>query len=156
MSVKNIKKYIENALVCFDIKSEIKKDALEEILEIAHKKGIEVDRDKVIENIYKKENIITSGIGYGVAFPHTYVDNIKDEIIIFATSKKGINYNSIDNKPVHLIIMFLTPKEQSNQYLSHISIFAKVSHYTMYVVKLLEADNEKDFKNELITLVESQ
>ncbi len=153
--LKAIKKYIDNAYVYLDIKSNNKEDALKEILLDLKKKGINLDTNNIITNIYKKEGISSSGLGYGVAFPHTYTEDINDEMIIFATSKKGLTYNSIDNKPVHLLIMFLTPKAQSGQYLEHLSILAKVSHFAMHVVLLLEAKTEEQFKKEIITFIEN-
>ncbi len=151
----NIKKYIDNAHVYLDIKADNKKDLLDEILNNVNASGMKLDIDKIIENIYKKESLGTSGLGYGVAFPHTYTEDVDDEKIIFATSKKGIIYNSLDDKPVHLIIMFLTPQSQSSQYLSHLSMLAKITHLAMHVVLLNEAKTEKEFKKTLECLVDN-
>lgn len=154
-AVKSIKKCIESSYVFLDLDSNTKDEAISEMLIKAESKGLRINIAEIIEAVYKKERILTSGLGYGVAFPHTPTDDVKEETIIFGVSKNGIDYSSLDKKPVHLLIMFLTPSISSEQYLSHLSMFTKISRLTMYIVLLIESKTEEEFKNKMVTLVDN-
>lgn len=154
-AVKSIKKCIESSHVFLNLKSITKDEAISEMLIKAESNGLRINITEIMEAIYKKEKILTSGLGYGVAFPHTPTDEVKEETIIFGVSRNGIEYSSLDKKPVHLLIMFLTPTVSSEQYLSHLSMFTKISRLTMYVVLLIESKTEEEFKSKMITLIDN-
>lgn len=152
---KNLKHYIEKSFVVLDLDANTKDEAISELLIKSEKEGLRINVTSVMQDIYKKEVIVTSGLGYGVAFPHTPTNEVSDETIIFGVSKKGVDYSSLDRKPVHLFIMFLTPVSSSQQYLSHLSVFTKVSKLSMYVVLLIESKTETEFKRTMIELIEN-
>ncbi len=150
----NIKKYIEKSQIYLGIDAKDKDSFIRKILSNLKEEGVPIDDEKILEGINKKESIGTSALGYGVAFPHTYTDSVQDAMIIFATSKQGIIFDSVDSKPVHLAIMFITPKSQSTQYLGHLSILAKVVHLPMHVVVLAGSKTEKEFRENILSLID--
>ncbi len=152
----NIKKYIEKSHVYLNVRAKDKDSFIKKILSNLKNDGVKIEDENIITGINKKESISTSALGYGVALPHTYTDMVQDQIIIFATSKEGVIFDSVDSKPVHLVIMFITPKSQSSQYLNHLSVLAKVVHYPMHVVTLIEPKTPESFKEKLISLIETQ
>ena len=146
-------KIIESSYILLNLKASNKEEAISEMLIYAESKGLRINIDKTINFMYKKEEIITSGLGYGVAFPHIRTSEVKEDKLIFALSKEGINYYALDKKPVHLLNMFLTPVGKSEKYLNLLSLFTKVSRLSMYTVLLLESENEEEFKNKLLSMV---
>ncbi len=150
----NIKKYIENSHIYLDIDAEDKDSFIKKILSNLKDDGVDIPDEEILIGINKKESIGTSALGYGVALPHTYTDAVEEQIIIFATSKKGVIFDSVDSKPVHLAIMFITPKGQSKQYLQHLSVLAKISHLHMYVVLLVEAQTEDEFREKMLSFLD--
>lgn len=153
--VKNLKSYIEKSFIFLNLDADTKEEAISELLIKSEKEGLRINITNVMQDIYKKESIVTSGLGYGVAFPHTVTKEVSDEIIIFGVSKKGVDYNSLDKKPVHLFVMFLTPASSSKQYLSHLSVFTKISKLSMYVVLLIESKTKEEFKKVIIDLIDN-
>ena len=137
ISLKEVSKIIESSYVLLNLKAKNKEEAISEMLIYAESKGLRINIDKTIKFMYKKEEIITSGLGYGVAFPHVRTSEVEENELIFAVSKKGLNYYALDNKPVHLLTMFLTPIGKNEKYLNLLSIFIKVSRFSMYAVLLL-------------------
>ena len=153
ISLNEVTKIIEGSYILLNLKAENKEEAISEMLIYAESKGLRINIDKTINFMYKKEEIITSGLGYGVAFPHVRTSEVEEDKLIFAVSKEGLNYYALDNKPVHLLAMFLTPAGKNEKYLNLLSIFTKVSRLSMYTVLLLESRKEEEFKNKLITMV---
>lgn len=150
---KNIKHCIEKSYVFLDLNSKTKEEAISEMLIRAEEKGLRININTILEKIYKKEKIMTSGLGYGVAFPHTPTDEVEQETLIFGISKEGIDYSSLDKKPVHLLIMILNPESDTEIYLSHLSIFTKISRLTMYIVLLIESKTEQEFKTTILDVI---
>ncbi len=143
ISLNEVEKYIRESY---------KDEAISEMLIYSEASGLRINISQIIESMYKKEDIISSGLGYGVAFPHVRTSQVEDNNIIFAISKKGLNYSAIDKKPVHLLTMFLTNKNSNDKYLKLLSLFTKISRMSMYLVVLLESKTIEEFKNKLINI----
>lgn len=153
ISLNEVTKIIEDSYILLNLKAANKEEAISEMLIYAESKGLRINIDRTINFMYKKEEIITSGLGYGVAFPHVRTSEVEENKLIFAISKTGLNYYALDNKPVHLLTMFLTPIGKNEKYLNLLSLFTKVSRLSMYTVLLLESRKEEEFKKKLITMV---
>ncbi|MEI0491566.1 PTS sugar transporter subunit IIA [Brachyspira intermedia] len=152
ISLNDVEKYINNSYVILDLKADNKEEAISEMLIYSEANGLRINIAQIIESMYKKEDIISSGLGYGVAFPHVRTNQVEDNDIIFAVSKKGLNYSALDKKPVHLLTMFLTNKNSNEKYLGLLSLFTKISRMSMYPVVLLESKTIEEFKGKLIEI----
>jgi nitrogen PTS system EIIA component len=85
----------------------------------------------------EREELGSTGIGGGIAIPHGKLNLVENIIIGFGLSKKGIEYDSLDNKPVHIFFLLLTPDNSTG---GHLKVLAQIS-------KLLKMD---EFKNRLV------
>ena len=153
MSLNEILDNVKKSYIMLDLKANSKQEAISEMLIYAESNGLRINISKTIECMFKKENIISSGLGYGVAFPHLRTKEVQENELIFAISKLGINYYALDQKPVHLLTMFLTPIDKSDKYLQLLSLMTKISKLSMYTVLLLESKTQEEFKNKLSDMV---
>ena len=153
MSLNEILDDIKKSYIILDLKANNKQEAISEMLIYAESNGLRINISKTIECMFKKENIISSGLGYGVAFPHLRTKEVQENELIFAISKQGINYYALDQKPVHLLTMFLTPIDKSDKYLQLLSLMTKISKLSIYTVLLLESKTQEEFKNKLSDMV---
>lgn len=153
MSLNEILDDIKKSYIILDLKANNKQEAISEMLIYAESNGLRINISKTIECMFKKEDIISSGLGYGVAFPHLRTKEVQENELIFAISKTGINYYALDQKPVHLLTMFLTPIDKSDKYLQLLSLMTKISKLSMYTVLLLESKTQEEFKNKLSDMV---
>lgn len=98
-----------------DIKAKTKEDAVDELV-LMVKKG--ADAELLSSTLLKREELGSTGIGRGIAIPHCrslIVDKLE---IAVGRSSKGINFTSIDKKPVHIIFLVVAPpQDPENQYL---------------------------------------
>lgn len=72
-----------------------------------------------------REETMSTGIGFGIAIPHASCDSVKEVTACFARSKKGVDFESLDEKPVHYIVLFLVPKDQFQTHLRTLAAIAK-------------------------------
>jgi len=114
--------------VILDLKATDRWVAIEELVNIlVAKKYIEAwRRESVIQAVNNREKTMSTGIGFGIAIPHASTDAITKVTAIFARSPHGINFFSLDNQPVKIIVLFLVP---AGQYQQHLKTLASISRF---------------------------
>jgi mannitol/fructose-specific phosphotransferase system IIA component (Ntr-type) len=80
----------------------------------------------ILTSLKAREDQVSTGIGSGVAIPHTFSDVLEDVIAIFGRSKKGIDFQALDQGPVHLIVLFIVPRKDYPLHLRTLAAIAKM------------------------------
>jgi mannitol/fructose-specific phosphotransferase system IIA component (Ntr-type) len=83
-------------------------------------------RDAVVAVVKKREASMSTGIGFGIGIPHASTDLIDQVVAAFGRSRKGIQFDALDNQPVHLVTLFLVPQGQFQRHLHTLAGIAKV------------------------------
>ena len=135
---------IKEDRVILNLKSLTKKDAIKEMAEHFKQLGLVEDKDKFIEKILERESIESTGIGEGIAIPHARCDSVKELSVVFARSEQGVEFDSIDGKPVHLIFMIGAPQDVKKEYLQTIAKIARLLKTRHYKEDLLKAKTVKE------------
>ena len=82
-------------------------------------------REDAIAVLRHREENISTGIGFGLAIPHASCDSVTEVTACVGRSKAGIDFESLDGKPVHIILLFLVPKDQLQTHLRTLAAIAK-------------------------------
>jgi PTS system nitrogen regulatory IIA component len=82
----------------------------------------------------EREALGSTGIGGGIAIPHGKLNGVESVTVGFGLSRKGIEYDSLDDKPVHIFFLLLTPENSTG---GHLKVLAQIS-------KLLKMDHFKE------------
>jgi mannitol/fructose-specific phosphotransferase system IIA component (Ntr-type) len=106
-----------------DVEGKTKEAAFTELLELIMVDHPEYDRNELYAAINSRENKMSTGIGSGIAVPHGYCRSISAITGAIGISKAGIDYDSLDHKPVHLMFM-LVMGEASQE--SHLRVLNEV------------------------------
>ena len=85
-------------------------------------------RDSIAAAVKKRESSMSTGVGFGIGIPHASTDLVHDVVGVLGRSKKGINFDSLDNQPVHLVVLFLVPQGQFQKHLHTLANIAKLLH----------------------------
>ena len=101
--------------------SENKYDAIEELAQVFSNSGVCKDVKVLISALHEREEIMSTGIGWGMAIPHAKLDSINEMAFAIGISKKGIEFDSLDGNPVHLIILVAAGEDQHKDYLRLLS-----------------------------------
>jgi len=129
-----------------------KKEALYLLTTLASEHKIITDTEKVYQKLIEREQMISTGLGNGIAIPHmrnpsSLVTN--GPKIVIGLSKKGLSYASSDNQPVHLIFLILTDSE-----LVHLRIMAKLAQMIRkknMASKLLKAETPQKIFQQIVS-----
>jgi mannitol/fructose-specific phosphotransferase system IIA component (Ntr-type) len=91
-------------------------------------------RDSIAESIRRRELSMSTGIGFGIGIPHASTTLVSEVVGVVGRSRKGIQFDALDSKPVHLVILFLVPA----------GAFRKHGHVLANVAKLLHRQDFRD------------
>ncbi len=124
-------------LINLNLTASDKEGVLEEMATMVHNAGKVSDRDAFLKSLMKRENLESTGIGKGLAIPHARTDTVQGVVMAFARSEVGVDFQSLDKKPAHLVFLIASPEREKSAY---IKALARIS-------RLLRKD---DFRNRLM------
>ena len=85
-------------------------------------------REAIAAVVKKRENSMSTGIGYGIGIPHASTDLISEVVGALGRSRTGVNFDALDNQPVNLVMLFLVPQGQFQKHLHTLANIAKILH----------------------------
>ncbi len=106
--------YIRPELIIEDLKVATKQEAIALLIERIFQSDArnmlgDISSQQVYEEVIKRENIQTTGLGNKLAFPHARIEHCSDLIVAIGISRKSIDFNSIDGQPCNIICLMLSP-----------------------------------------------
>ena len=108
-----------------ELKAENKTEVLKELAEVVTSNSSVLNFEKTFETLQERENLCSTAMDEGVAIPHGKLHGISNTVIAFGKSSKGIDFDSLDNKPTMLFILILSPENSPKK---HIQALAKISN----------------------------
>ena len=85
-------------------------------------------REQIAAVVKKRESSMSTGIGFGIGIPHASTDLIYEVVGALGRSRKGVNFDALDNQPVNLVMLFLVPQGQFQKHLHTLASIAKLLH----------------------------
>lgn len=85
-----------------------------------------ITKPELIEQFYRREELVSTGVGSGVAIPHTFAEGLDRVITVFGRSRGGIDFGSHDNAPVYFVVLFVVPKSEYQLHLKTLAAIAKM------------------------------
>jgi len=107
-----------------ELKSKTKKEVLYELSEVFLEEKPDMDCSGVVDVLLEREKLGSTGIGEGIAIPHGKMASLEKLIVSFGRSSRGIDFDSLDGKPVHLFFLLMAPENSAGQ---HLKALAKIS-----------------------------
>ena len=83
-------------------------------------------REEILAALKAREEQVSTGIGSGVAIPHAFSDTLEEVVAVFGRSKSGIDFEALDNAPVHFLILFIGPRKDYHLHLRTLAAIAKM------------------------------
>ncbi len=140
---------IHKDLLSINLRSHNGEEAIGEIVEHLFKSRKIRNKKQVLESLIKRERLETTGIGDGIAIPHARIDDLKESTLFVGISKHGIDFSVIDKKPVHLVVLFLTPLVESETHLKILSNLAVLLDNKTFVKQLIDCQTNEDLYHAL-------
>jgi len=136
--------FLEPNQVVF-LKGSSKERAIDHLVEVITGKLELISPREVRDAIFKREEIMSTGIGNGLAIPHIRLDGIDKAVIAIGISRDGIHdYESLDDEPVRFIVLIAVPQGAHETYLRLLSIAADVLKQDDLRQRILESKDEEE------------
>lgn len=146
MHRSELAKYFKDNLFLATLTAGSKEGAIAELLDLFVQEKYIRNRDIVLEMLHQRETLGSTGIGKGVAIPHGRTTAALDVLIAFGKSEQGIDFDSIDGKPVHLFFMVIAPpNDDGNVYLPILGSLVTILNEKANRDKLMKVDSYQDF-----------
>ncbi|MCX7999788.1 MAG: PTS sugar transporter subunit IIA [Leptospiraceae bacterium] len=94
--------------------------------------------------LFNREKTMSTGIGSGVAIPHCSVGVVEDIKSVVALSKEGIDFEAIDNLPVHIFILLVVPKSKFQEHIKTLALIAKTLNVKEEREKFIQSNSYED------------
>jgi len=108
---------IQREAVCVFEPGRTKHEALDAMVDAISKSGGVSDVEAFRRAVYDREAVMSTGIGQGVAIPHVRLPVIQEPTVGVGISPEGIDFDTLDNEPVHIIVLFAMPSGSQKEYL---------------------------------------
>ena len=127
-----------------DLESEAKEEVFSELIELLVRDGKITDRAAALNAIETREELGTTGIGKGVAIPHGKDTCIGALTAALGISRNGIEYDAIDDEPVHLVFLVLAEPENPGPHVQCLAEVARLLQVPGFYKRLVAASTTKD------------
>ena len=96
-------------------------EAIEELARVFEKSHLCSDISSLINALKEREEIMSTGIGFGIAIPHAKIQTVSEMAFAIGISRRGIDFDSMDGQKVNLIILVIAGEKQHKDYLRLLS-----------------------------------
>jgi len=118
----HLKDYLDESNIFF-LEEKNKETSLEKMIEFLKSKPFIKNFEAFKQALFEREKIVSTGIGFGIAIPHVKIKEITEFFISVGVHKKGIEWDSIDKKPVRLIFLIGGPDD----HITYLKLLAKIN-----------------------------
>jgi fructose-specific phosphotransferase system IIA component len=112
-----ISELLPRSAIVLDLQSKEKFAVISELVRPLVAAGAITEESEFVSAIVRRENMESTGIGVGVAIPHARTKAVSSIVLAFGRSDSGVDFNSLDGKPSHLIFLIAAPEEQKTEYI---------------------------------------
>ncbi|WP_148889071.1 PTS fructose transporter subunit IIABC [Streptococcus cristatus] len=123
-----IQDLLRKDVMLLDLQATEKTAVIEEMIKSLVDHGYVTDFETFKEGILAREALTSTGLGEGIAMPHSKNSAVKEATVLFAKSNKGVDYESLDGQPTDLFFMIAAPEGAND---THLAALAELSQYLM-------------------------
>ena len=123
-----IQDLLRKDVMLLDLQATEKTAVIEEMIKSPVDHGYVTDFETFKEGILAREALTSTGLGEGIAMPHSKNSAVKEATVLFAKSNKGVDYESLDGQPTDLFFMIAAPEGAND---THLAALAELSQYLM-------------------------
>jgi PTS system nitrogen regulatory IIA component len=144
--------FLDQNAIIVDLKSTDKKSVIIELVDVLKCTGKIKGTKEIINAIWEREKLGSTGIGQGVAIPHGRIDILKEQVGILGISRRGIDFNSLDGDPVNIIFLLVGPIEVAEQHLKALSRISRLLKDKF----LRQAIKDTPTKEEIVKIIQRE
>jgi fructose-specific phosphotransferase system IIA component len=133
----NIHTLLDESTILANLEVENKKELLNQLIDLIKPEVNGEQLKEIRKAVFEREDIMSTGVGKGLAIPHGKAKNIEKTYASFALLKETVAYESVDEEPVQIVFLLVGPDSKNN---IHIKLLSRISRLM----------NSKEFRNKLM------
>ncbi|MCP4581327.1 MAG: PTS transporter subunit EIIA [candidate division Zixibacteria bacterium] len=137
----NLSKIFDAGLIKIKMTAASKDEAISQLIDLFCRQYPDKSRDAILDAVVEREKLGNTSMGRGVAFPHARTDIVTGLHATIGIIPEGIEAETPDNKPIRLIVLLLTPRNISKNYLQTLSGLASFARRPETLPSLLKAES---------------
>jgi len=139
-----ISELLPRSAILLSLHSQEKFAVINELVSSLAATGAIAEESEFVSAIVRRENMESTGIGLGVAIPHARTKAVAHTVLAFGRSDSGVDFNSLDGKPSHLIFLIAAPEEQKTEYIMTLARLSKLLRKDEVRIGLNKAGSPED------------
>lgn len=130
-----------------------KKKILQEVATQIARQHPQLEEDVIFENLIARERLGSTGIGQGIAIPHSRLEHLEQVIGCLFTLEEKVDFDAIDNKPVDILFVLIVPLEATSEHLDLLSQIAEKFNKPQFCEEIRLATSGQELYKKVIGLV---
>ncbi|HEY6906821.1 MAG TPA: PTS sugar transporter subunit IIA [Ignavibacteriaceae bacterium] len=139
-----VSELLNTDVIISDLKGNKKEDVINELIDLFTGDSRVEDVEKVRSAVLDREKIMSTGVGKGFAIPHGKTNSITDIIAAFGKTKNPIDYEALDNQPVHLVFLLVGKDNLVSKHIKLLSRISRMMNKDDFRSRLLEANSAEE------------
>ncbi len=141
---------MNKSLIIPNLSSKVKKDVLREMVESIVQQYKDVNSHELLRVLLEREELGSTGIGDGIAIPHGKVSKIERLIVSCGRSIDGVDFQSMDGKPTHIVFLLIAPENSAGVHLKALARISRLLKDGDFRKSLMEANTAEDILDIII------
>lgn len=141
---------VSEDLIIAELKGKTKKQVLEEMVNKLTVREAGLDTVELLKVLMEREKLGSTGIGNGIAIPHGKLKGIKALVVAFGKSTRGVDFDSMDGKPVHLFFLLIAPENSAGAHLKALARLSRLLKDNSFRQKLIGLSDPKSLYKTIV------
>jgi fructose-specific phosphotransferase system IIA component len=124
-----------------------KEAVITELVDLLDANGLLLDRNVALQAVLERERTRSTGTGAGIAIPHGKCNAVRELVMAIGIAKKPIEFESIDGKPVTILILLISPTNQTGPHIQALASISKLMLNEEFRQSLEKADSADEVYN---------
>ncbi|MEA1912918.1 MAG: PTS sugar transporter subunit IIA [candidate division WOR-3 bacterium] len=139
-----IEEFLDEDLILILDNVEDKFTLIEKMIDKALSKGIIMTREPILHKIREREELESTGVVEGIALPHARTEAVKDLLLMISAVKEGVDFQSLDEKPVHIVFLIVAPEEAKKKYIQVLARISRMCREEEFRTAIMEASSPEE------------
>jgi len=136
--------HLHRSTIAQGLEVDNKKELINKMVDLLKPKVGEKQLENIRNAVFKREEIMSTGIGKQIAIPHGKCDSLNEILASFAILEDSVDFNSIDNQPVKMVFLLVGPDNHSSQHIKLLSRISRLMNNNVFREKLLECEDSDE------------
>jgi len=145
-----ISEILKNDFIIADLSGKDKESILKELTDYLEKNGVIKNKELLLSALTEREKLGSTGIGENVAIPHAKSEEIDQILTLFGRSVEGIDFDSLDKKPVHFVCLVVAPVHSTGHHLKALARISRLLKSQQLREDILKAQNKDEMYSILL------